>query len=96
MRTPLLLLAGLLALSACGTTRAIRTSLFPPPGNTVTFLSGNASSVVIDYGTDPAGEVQYANEMAKERCALFGKSRAKLESINTRASDTMRAIYTCE
>jgi hypothetical protein len=79
-------------LAGCGTLGVMS----PAPGRTVEFLSGNASSVVIDYGTRPAGEMQYANAMAKDKCGLFGRPEAVLESVNTRGDDRMRATYLCK
>jgi hypothetical protein len=83
-------------LTGCGAVSGVKNMVSPTPGHTVAFLSGNSSSVVIDYGTSPAGEVQYANAMAKDKCSMFGRSDAVLESVNTRGDDMMRAIYLCK
>ena len=69
----------------------------PKPGNSATFVSGNSASVLIDYANSPAGEAAYADAMAKDKCAIFGKKSAELESLNPRGSgETTRATYSCK
>jgi hypothetical protein len=66
------------------------------PGGSVEFVSGNASTVLIDYSNDSPGEMKYADAMAKDKCTLFGKSSAGLESLDPRGDgDVMRATYLC-
>ena len=66
------------------------------PGSSVEFVSGNSSSVLIDYSNDSPGEMKYADATAKDKCSLFGKSSAALESLNPRGDgDVMRATYLC-
>ena len=68
----------------------------PRPGHTAEFVSGSASSVLIDFSNSPAGELKYAEAMANDNCAIFGKSSARLESINPRSDDKMRSSYICQ
>ena len=87
------LMAG--ALTGCGAYNYARTVVMPMPGQTVEFVAGSASSVLIDFSNSPAGELAYADAMAKDKCAVFGKSSTTLESLNPRSDDRMRASYLC-
>jgi hypothetical protein len=68
----------------------------PKPGQSVEFIAGNPSSVLIDYDTSPPGELQYATSMAIEKCKIFDRSTAVLAGLNTRDDGRMRAEYTCK
>ena len=95
MKAANILIVGLaaVALSGCGMANVFSSK----PGRTVEFVSGNTSSVLVDFGNSPAGELKYADAMAKDKCAIFGKSSAVLESLNPRGNDDrMRASYLCE
>lgn len=83
-------------LTGCSAFNYARNVVAPQPGYSVEFVAGNRSAVVIDYDSQPAGELKYADAMGKDKCAAFGKSSAVLESINTRSDDRMRASYLCE
>ena len=99
MKATTLLIAGLLAggLAGCDTVNRAVTVFSPKPGNSATIVSGNSASVLIDYANSPAGEAAYADAMAKDKCAIFGKKSAELESLNPRGSgETTRATYSCK
>ena len=51
--------------------------------------------MLIDFSNRPANELTHANTMAHDKCGIFGKTSAALESLNPRADDRMRATYTC-
>ncbi|MGD0106930.1 MAG: hypothetical protein ABSC06_23260 [Rhodopila sp.] len=44
----------------------------------------------------PVSELKCTNAVGKDKCAIFGKSSAVLESIDPRADDRMRASYLCQ
>jgi hypothetical protein len=98
MKSGSILIAGLVAgaLSGCSAYDYARDAVTPKPGGTVEFVSANSSSVLIDFGNNRAGEMQYADTMAKDKCAIFGKSSAALESLNPRGDDRTRAAYLCQ
>ncbi len=98
MKPANILIAGLMAgtLTGCGAYNYARNVVTPGPGATVEFVSGSASSVLIDFRNSPAGELKYAEAMANDKCAIFGKSSARLESINPRSDDKMRSSYICQ
>ena len=66
------------------------------PGYSVEFIAGNASTVVIDLAHGSDSELSAANTLATNRCTLFGKSKATLESINPRGGSTDLATYACD
>jgi hypothetical protein len=99
MKAANILIVGLAAgaLTGCSAYNYARTVVAPRPGDTVEFVSGNTSSVLIDFSNSPAGELKYAEAMAKDKCAIFGKPSAALESLNPRGDgDVMRATYLCQ
>ncbi len=98
MKPSNLLIAGLMAaaLTGCGAYDYARNAVTPKPGHSVAFVSGSASSVLIDFDNSPAGEMTYADSMAKDKCAIFNKSSATLESLNPRGDTTTRATYLCK
>jgi hypothetical protein len=82
----LLCVAG--ALSACGSST---------PGHSVEFVASNTDSVLLDFAAKPPGELAATDNVAAQQCQLFGKSKAVLESLNTRGDGgTIRAIYLCK
>jgi hypothetical protein len=98
MKAANLLIVGLMAgaLTGCGAYNYARNVVTPTPGRTVEFVSGSSSSVLIDFRNRPSGEMKFAEAMANDKCAIFGKPSAMLESINTRSDDRMRATYLCK
>lgn len=98
MKATTVLIAGLSVstLTSCGAYHYARNVIAPKPGYTVEFVAGNTSSVLIDYDSRRSGELKYADAMGKDKCVLFGKSSAVLESINPRGDDRMRASYLCQ
>ncbi len=96
MKLPIVFLASLAAcvLTGCISIDYVRRSSGPPPGYSVAFVSGNSAAVLIDYGSSP-GELRYADAMAQDKCALFDKPTATLQSLNRLSSDTIRATYLC-
>ena len=84
------------ALTGCGAYDYARNVVAPQPGHSVEFVSGSTSSVLIDFDNSSTGELKYADAMAKDKCTIFGKSSAALESLNPRGDgDEMRATYLC-
>jgi hypothetical protein len=84
------------ALAGCGAYDYARNAVAPQPGHSVEFVSGSTASVLIDFDNGSAGELKYADAMAKDKCTIFGKSTAALESLNPRGDDNeMRATYLC-
>lgn len=66
------------------------------PGQSVQFIGGNPSSVLLDYDASLPSELQYATAAATEKCKVFGRSSAVLESLNTISDGRMQASYTCK
>jgi hypothetical protein len=98
MKVANILVAGLAAgvLTGCSAYNYARNTIDPEPGHSVEFVSGSTSSVLIDFDNGSAGELKYADAMAKDKCAIFGKSSAALESLNPRGDGhEMRASYLC-
>ena len=98
MKAANLLIVGLTAgaLTGCSTYNYARNMVTPKPGHSVEFVSGSASSVLIDFDTNPTGEMTYAAAMANDKCAIFNKPSATLESLNPRGDDRTRATYLCK
>jgi hypothetical protein len=99
MKAANILIAGLAAvtLTGCSTYNDARNMIAPQPGHSVEFVSGSTSSVLIDFDNSRPGELKYADAMAKDKCTIFGKSAAALESLNPRGDgDMMRASYLCQ
>lgn len=99
MKAANILIAGLAAgaLTGCSAYDYARTVVAPKPGHSVEFVSGSTASVLIDFDNGSAGELKYADAMAKDKCTIFGKSTAALESLNPRGDgDEMRATYLCQ
>ena len=98
MKAANILISGLMAatLGGCGAADYARNVVAPQPGHSVEFISGSSSSVLIDFNKNRTGEMQYADAMAKDKCAVFGKPTADLESLNPRSGDEMRATYLCK
>jgi len=66
-------------------------------GSSVEFVASNPDSVLLDFAAKPPGEMAAAGDVAVQQCQLFGKSKATLESLNTRGEGgTIRAIYLCK
>jgi hypothetical protein len=84
------------ALSGCGAYDYARNAVAPTPGNSVEFVSGNAASVLIDFDNGRSSELKFADAMAKDKCTLFGKPSAALESLDPRGDgEEMQATYLC-
>jgi hypothetical protein len=97
MKAATILIAGLAvsAMTGCSAYNYARDVVAPQPGNSVEFVSGSSSSVLVDFGDRPTGELKYADAMGKDKCTIFGKSSAVLESLNPRGDDRTRASYLC-
>jgi hypothetical protein len=99
MKAANILIVGLAAgaLTGCSAYDYARNVVAPKPGHSVEFVSGSTSSVLIDFDNGSAGELKYADAVAKDKCTIFGKSAAALESLNPRGDgDEMRATYLCQ
>jgi hypothetical protein len=98
MKAANILSVGLMAvaLTGCGAVNYASNVVSPRPGYSVEFVSANNSSVLVDYGNRPANELQYATAMAKDKCAIFDKPTAVLESLNPRGDGETRATYICK
>ena len=66
------------------------------PGYSTEFIAGNASSVLIDFAHGSDQELDAAHTLAVNRCTLFGRNGAVLDSINPRGDGRDRASYLCE
>ena len=84
------------AVTGCGTIEYVRDLGSPKPGGSVEFVAGNATSVLIAHDASRPGELQYATAMATEKCGIFDRSTAVLDSLNTRSDGWMRATYLCK
>jgi hypothetical protein len=61
------------------------------------FIAANSSTVVIDIATDNVADTLAAQQMANDRCTMFGGGRiASLESLNLRNNGRQRATYLCK
>ena len=78
------------ALSGCG----MRDS--PGSGRTVEFVASNSDSVLLDFNSNPSGELAAANETATQQCQIFSRNFAVLESLNVRREGIIRATYLCK
>jgi len=81
-----------LACAGCGMNNPFNRS----PGYSTEFIAGNANGVLIDYAHASDQELDAAHTLAVNRCTLFGKSSAVLESVNPRADGKDRASYVCQ
>ncbi len=66
------------------------------PGYSTEFIAGNSDNVLIDFAHGSDQELDAAHTLAVNRCALFGRTGAKLESINPRDEGRDRASYLCQ
>lgn len=95
MKAATILVMGLaaVALTGCSYVHSVINST---PGSSVEFVSGNSSSVLIDFDNGMYNEMKYADAVAKDKCILFGKTSESLESLDPRGDgDVMRATYLC-
>jgi hypothetical protein len=60
------------------------------------FVAGNASQVLVDiwHGTD--SDLTASRQVATEKCALFGKTSAVLQSINPISGGKDRVSFACQ
>jgi hypothetical protein len=66
-------------------------------GGGVEFVSSNPDSVLLDFFTNPPGELSAANETATQQCQIYSPRTAVLESLNTRGEGgVIRATYLCK
>ena len=81
-----------LAVAGCGVVN------FGPrnPGYSTEFIAGNATSVLIDFAHGSDQELDAAHTLAVNRCTLFGRAGAVLDSINPRGDGRDRASYICQ
>lgn len=80
-----------LACASCGT------AIFNDrSGHSAEFVAGNASGVLIDFAHGSDQELDAARNLAINRCTLFGRNDATLESINPRGDGKDRASYICK
>ncbi len=81
-----------LASAGCGMKNPFNHS----PGYSIEFIAGNSSGVLVDYAHGSDQELDAAHTLAVNRCTLFGKSSAVLESVNPRTDGKDRASYICQ
>ena len=65
------------------------------PGQSTEFIAGNANNVLIDYAHGSDAELDAAHTLAVNRCTLFGRNAAVLDSINPRGDGKDRASFMC-
>ncbi len=65
-------------------------------GFSTEFIAGNATSVLIDYAHGSDSELDAAHTLAVNRCTLFGRNAAVLDSINPRGDGKDRASFLCQ
>ena len=87
-----LMVAMTLACVGCGMINSLRRDT----GYSTEFIAGNAAGVLIDYAHGSDQELDAAHTLAVNRCTLFGRSRAVLESVNPRGDGKDRASYSCQ
>lgn len=85
--TAVLLAAGLASLAACDNQMT--------PASGVQFVAANASTVIVDMTRGAEADLDLARVIANQKCSLFGKSSATLESLNVVASNRERASFLC-
>ncbi len=87
LKTAFLLAAGLPMLAACD----------PPmsSGSGVQFVAANASTVIVDMTRGAEADLDLARVIANQKCGLFGKASATLESLNVVANNRERASFLC-
>lgn len=89
----LILMAGTaIAVAGCGTTNMMRHD----PGYSIEFIAGNSTNVLIDYAHGSDQELDAAHTLAVNRCTLFGRQSAVLDSINPRGDGKDRASFFCQ
>jgi hypothetical protein len=89
----LTLLAGTaLACASCGANGVFNYR----PGHSAEFIAGNPTSVLIDFAHGSDRELDAARILAVNRCTLFGRTAAVLDSINPRSNGMDRASYLCQ
>lgn len=92
----LTLIAGTaLACASCGA-NGIGKVFNNKPGYSVEFIAGNPTSVLIDFAHGSDQELDAARTLAVNRCTLFGRNNALLDSINPRSNGMDRASYLCQ
>ena len=92
----LILVAGIvLSASSCGPT-GLRKLFSHGPGYSVEFIAGNPTSVLIDFAHGSDQELDAAHTLAVNRCSLFSRNEAVLDSINPRSDGMDRASYLCQ
>ena len=65
-------------------------------GFSTEFIAGNGTNVLIDYAHGSDNELDAAHTLAVNRCALFGRTGAVLDSINPRGDGKDRASFLCQ
>ena len=70
--------------------------MFHKPGSSAEFVAGNSSQVLIDIRHGPDTELAAARQLANDKCTLFGKSSAVLQSINPHGDNVDRVQFACQ
>jgi hypothetical protein len=65
-------------------------------GYSTEFIAGNPNNVLIDYAQGSDQELDAARKLADNRCALFGRNHAVLESVDVRGDGKDRATFLCQ
>jgi hypothetical protein len=66
------------------------------PGSSAEFIAGNSTEVLIDIRHGPDAELNAARALATQKCSLFGKSTAVLQSVNPVSDGKDRASFACQ
>lgn len=66
------------------------------PGYSTEFIAGNATTVLIDYAQGSDTELEAARKLAVNRCGLFGRTGAVLQSVDLRGDGKSRATFLCQ
>lgn len=64
-------------------------------GSGVQFVAANASTVIVDMTRGAEADLDLARVIANQKCGLFGKGSATLESLNVVANNRERASFLC-
>jgi hypothetical protein len=66
------------------------------PGSSAEFVAGNSSEVLIDIRHGPDAELDAARTLATQKCGLFGKRSAVLQSVNPVSDGKDRVAFACQ
>jgi hypothetical protein len=78
-----------IAVSGCSSMK----TLVNPSGSSAEFIAGNSTEVLIDTRHGRDADLAAARTLANDKCTLFGKNSAVLQSINPHSEDTDRVVF---